>query len=138
MGINTQFNAKGLFKLFAGASLALLITSPSFAGTVAITYEDAGTSTGGAGAHNLTIDGVSYLCNECRTSNTQGWRYLDSHCKHLRMTYKMVPASSTKQKAKTSKSTTRLVGYSATSASPIPSAQTLSAGMLQSIRLCGK
>ena len=59
MGINTQFNAKGLFKLFAGASLALLITSPSFAGTVAITYEDAGTSTGGAGVHNLTIDGVS-------------------------------------------------------------------------------
>jgi|DEB0MinimDraft_12_1074336.scaffolds.fasta_scaffold06605_2 hypothetical protein len=59
MGINTQFNAKGLFKLFAGASLALLITSPSFAGTVAITYEDAGTSTDGAGAHNMTIDGVS-------------------------------------------------------------------------------
>ena len=59
MGINTKFNAKGLIKLFAGASLALLITSPSFAGTVAITYEDAGTSTGGAGVHNLTIDGVS-------------------------------------------------------------------------------
>ncbi|MDB9724627.1 hypothetical protein OAA89_01930 [bacterium] len=59
MRINTKFNAKGLIKLFAGASLALLITSPSFAGTVAITYEDAGTSTGGAGAHNLTIDGVS-------------------------------------------------------------------------------
>ncbi|MDC0004687.1 hypothetical protein OAE19_09895 [Porticoccaceae bacterium] len=71
MGINTKFNAKGLIKLFAGASLALLITSPSFAGTVAITYEDAGTSAGGAGVHNMTIDGVSTYAMNAKPKNPE-------------------------------------------------------------------
>lgn len=71
MGINAQFNAKGLCKLFAGASLALLITSPTFAGTVAITYEDAGTSTGGAGVHNMTIDGVSTYAMNAESDHPQ-------------------------------------------------------------------
>ncbi len=59
MGINTSITIKSLFKLLAGACLALLLATPSVAGTVAIIYEDPGTSNDGAGAHNLTIDGVS-------------------------------------------------------------------------------
>ena len=98
MGINTQFNAKGLFKLFAGASLALLITSPSFAGTVAITYEDAGTSTGGAGVHNLTIDGVSTYAMNAESDHTRGWRYLERYRKHLRRRTKRCREIQHKQK----------------------------------------
>ena len=69
MRINTKFGTQGLFKLFTGASLALLLSSTSFAGTVEITYEDAGTSTGGAGAHSLTIDGVSTYAMNAESDN---------------------------------------------------------------------
>ncbi|MDG2501224.1 MAG: hypothetical protein P8M77_02425 [Porticoccaceae bacterium] len=59
MAINAKITAKDIIKLFASACIALLLTSPSIAGTVSITYEDTGTSTDGAGAYKLTIDGVT-------------------------------------------------------------------------------